>query len=78
MRKVKNVDSGYRLFGGGGCNGVTQMVVITRYIGVVHTRKRSVSLIRRTFVSHTLSDNTVPYRLCLEDIYRNRVFMEAT
>ena len=29
MRKVKNVDSGYRLFGGGGCNRVTQMVVIT-------------------------------------------------
>ena len=39
MRKVKNVDSGYRLFGGGGCNGVSQMVVITRYIGVVHTER---------------------------------------
>ena len=40
--------------------------------------KRSVSLIRPTFVSHTLSDNIVPYRLWLEDIYRNRVFIEAT
>ena len=39
MRKVKNVDSGYRLFGGGGCNRVTQMVVITGYIGVVHTER---------------------------------------
>ena len=39
---------------------------------------RLVSLMRRTFVSHTLSDNTVPYRLWLEDIYRNRVFIEAT
>ena len=39
MRKVKDVDSGYRLFGGGGCNGVTQTVVITRYIGVVHTER---------------------------------------
>ena len=28
MRKVKNVDSEYRLFGGG-CNGVTQTVGIT-------------------------------------------------
>ena len=37
MRKVENVDSGYRLFGGGGCNGDTQMTEITRYIGVVHT-----------------------------------------
>ena len=60
------------------CNGVTQTVVITMYIGVGSHRKRSVSLIRRTFVSHTLSDNTVPYRLWLEDIYRNRVFIEAT
>ena len=41
-------------------------------------RKRSVSLIRRTFVSHTLSDNTVSYRLCLQAIDRNRVFIEAT
>ena len=69
MRKGKNVDSGYRLFGGGECNGVTQPVVTTRYIGVVH-RKRSVSLIRGIFVSRTLSDNTVPYRLWLEGIYR--------
>uniref|UniRef100_M4B8D0 Uncharacterized protein n=1 Tax=Hyaloperonospora arabidopsidis (strain Emoy2) TaxID=559515 RepID=M4B8D0_HYAAE len=47
--------------------------------GVVNTTVRlscvTVSLIRHTFVSHTLSDNTVPYRLWLEDIYRNRVFM---
>ena len=77
MRKVKNVESGYRLFGGGGCYRDTQMVVITGYIGVVH-RKRSVSLIGRTSVSHTLSDNIVPYRLWIEDIYRNRVFIEAT
>uniref|UniRef100_M4BND8 Uncharacterized protein n=1 Tax=Hyaloperonospora arabidopsidis (strain Emoy2) TaxID=559515 RepID=M4BND8_HYAAE len=28
----------------------------------------SVSLIRRTFVSHTLSANTVPYRLWLDGI----------
>uniref|UniRef100_M4BR62 H15 domain-containing protein n=1 Tax=Hyaloperonospora arabidopsidis (strain Emoy2) TaxID=559515 RepID=M4BR62_HYAAE len=40
-------------------------------------RKRSMSLIRRTFVSYTLSDYTVPYRLWLEDIYRNRAFIEA-
>ena len=77
MRKVKNVHSGYRLFGGGGCNGVTQMVTITRYIGVVHTETDQ-CLIRHTFVLHTLSDNSVPYWLWLEDIYRNRVFIEAT
>ena len=39
MRKVKNVDPGNRLFGGGGCNGVTQIVAIARYIGVVHTEQ---------------------------------------
>ena len=39
MRKVKNVDSGYRLFGGGECNGVIQMVMITRYIGMVHEER---------------------------------------
>uniref|UniRef100_M4B3W8 Uncharacterized protein n=1 Tax=Hyaloperonospora arabidopsidis (strain Emoy2) TaxID=559515 RepID=M4B3W8_HYAAE len=53
------------------CNGVIQTVAKTSYIGVVH-RKRSVSPIRHTFISHTLSDDTVPYQLLLENIYRNR------
>ena len=60
------------------CNEVTQTVVITRYAGVIYTKKRSVLLVRHTSVSHTLSDCTVPYRLWSEDIYRNRVFIEVT
>ena len=39
LRKVKNVDSGYRLYGDEGCNRVTQTVVITRYFGVMHTER---------------------------------------
>ena len=77
MRKVKNVDSGYLLFGGGRCNGLHKWLDNQVHWCGTH-RKRPVSLIRRTFVSHTLSDNTVPYRLWLEDICRNRAFIEAT
>ena len=43
-----------------------------------YTQKEISITDRHTFVPHTLSDNTVPYRLWLEDIYRNRVFIEAT
>ena len=52
---MKNVDWGYRLFGGGGCNGVTQTIVITMYAGVIYT----VSLIG--VLLYPIREAVIPY-----------------
>ena len=45
MNKGKNVDTGYRQLGGGGCNGVTQTVGITGMVSCDRYKKRSVKVI---------------------------------